>query len=237
MAAVGWIKISRNIQECDLWVDDEPFDRRSAWIDLLLMANHEDKKIIFNGRPMVVERGQRITSVRKLAERWRWSKHKVCDFLDLLEEEERIVTQRDTRKTLVTIVNYGIYQDAGTASGTPKGRQRDTEGTPKGQNKNDKNEKNEKKIYGEFANVLLSDAEVEKLKAEFPEWQQAIEFLSAYIEEKGYKSKSHYLAIRRWVIGAVQEKAKKKTQPKKPHQQMMTKDADLSDLERRLLAN
>ena len=233
--AIGWIKISRNIQECDLWVDDEPFDRRSAWIDLLLMANHEDKKIIFNGRPMVVERGQRITSVRKLGERWKWSRHKVSDFLNLLEVEERITCQRDTRKTLITIVNYGVYQDVGGAEGTPKGRKRDTEGTPKDINKNDKNDKNdknEKKIYGEFQNVLLSDAEVEKLKAEFPEWQQAIEFLSAYIAEKGYKSKSHYLAIRRWVIGAVQEKAKKKPQAK-----MMTNNTDISDLERRLLAN
>jgi len=38
----------------------------------------------------------------------------------------------------------------------------------------------------------------------------AIEFLSGYIEEKGYKSKSHYLAIRRWVIDAV-SKQKKQT--------------------------
>lgn len=87
-----------------------------------------------------------------------------------------------------------------------------------------------KHTHGEFKNVLLTDKEYEKLKKEFPETDEAIEFLSAYIAEKGYKSKSHYLAIRRWVINAVKER---KGKPKG----MMTKDTNISDLEKRLLAN
>ena len=36
--AIGWIKLHRKIQECDLWSsEDEPFDRRSAWVDLLFL--------------------------------------------------------------------------------------------------------------------------------------------------------------------------------------------------------
>ena len=38
---------------------------------------------------------------------------------------------------------------------------------------------------------------------------KAITFLDEYIEEKGYKSKSHNLAIRRWVIDAVNEQEAK----------------------------
>ena len=42
--------------------------------------------------------------------------------------------------------------------------------------------------------------------------------MSDYIAEKGYKSKSHYLAIRRWVIDAVKERkqrsGKKTEKPK-----------------------
>ena len=37
----------------------------------------------------------------------------------------------------------------------------------------------------------------------------AITFLDAYIEEKGYKSKNHNLAIRRWVMDAIKDKTKK----------------------------
>jgi len=99
-------------------------------------------------------------------------------------------------------------------------------------------EKDIKHAYGEFQNVLLTDKEYQKLLTDFPEAEEAIEFLSAYIAEKGYKSKSHYLAIRRWVIGAVKERKEKAAKSsKKPHLQMMKKDADLSDLEKKLLAN
>ena len=61
--------------------------------------------------------------------------------------------------------------------------------------------------YGEFQKVLLTDAEHKKLAEDFGAdlRDKAISFLDAYIEEKGYKSKSHNLAIKRWVIDAVKE--------------------------------
>lgn len=65
--------------------------------------------------------------------------------------------------------------------------------------------------YGEFQNVLLTDNEYENLANSFgiELRDKAIKLLDEYIEEKGYKSKSHNLAIRRWVIDAVKEKSKK----------------------------
>ena len=74
-----------------------------------------------------------------------------------------------------------------------------------------KRKKPEKHKHGEFQNVLLTDDEFEKLCADFGESQtaKAVDFLDAYIEEKGYKSKSHNLAIRRWVMDAVKERGKK----------------------------
>ena len=70
-----------------------------------------------------------------------------------------------------------------------------------------KNKKPVKHKHGEFQNVLLTDPEFEKLADDFGSdlRDKAISFLDAYIEEKGYKSKSHNLAIRRWVIDAVKE--------------------------------
>lgn len=57
----------------------------------------------------------------------------------------------------------------------------------------------ERHKYGEYENVLLSDAELEKLKAEFPyDWEQRIEALSAGIAAKGYKYKNFLAAIRNW---------------------------------------
>jgi predicted phage replisome organizer len=52
--------------------------------------------------------------------------------------------------------------------------------------------------YGEYNNVLLTDSDLEKLKSEFPDWQERIERLSAYIASTGKKYKSHLATIRNW---------------------------------------
>lgn len=62
----------------------------------------------------------------------------------------------------------------------------------------------EKHKYGEFKNVLLTEDEHEKLIA-IENGERAIEHLSDYIKMKGYKAKSHYLAIKKWVLKAVEE--------------------------------
>ena len=74
-----------------------------------------------------------------------------------------------------------------------------------------KKKKSVKHKYGDFHNVLLTQEEYTKLEAEFGNLYtlKAIDFLDAYIEEKGYKSKSHNLAIRRWVMDAVKENESK----------------------------
>ena len=52
--------------------------------------------------------------------------------------------------------------------------------------------------YGEYKNVLLSDDEFEKLKADIPDCLQLIEQLSEYMDSTGKKYKSHYATIRSW---------------------------------------
>ena len=69
---------------------------------------------------------------------------------------------------------------------------------------------NRKHKYGEYKNVLLKDEELQKLKENYQNWEELIKYLDEYIEMKGYKAKSHYLCIRKWVVDAV-----KRNQPKK----------------------
>lgn len=52
--------------------------------------------------------------------------------------------------------------------------------------------------YGEYANVLLTDDELEKLKEAFSDWEERIERLSGYIASTGKAYKSHYATIRNW---------------------------------------
>lgn len=59
--------------------------------------------------------------------------------------------------------------------------------------------------YGKYKHVLLKDQELQTLKEDFSNWEELIDFLDEYIEMKGYKAKSHYLCIRKWVVDAVKQ--------------------------------
>lgn len=53
--------------------------------------------------------------------------------------------------------------------------------------------------FGEYSNVLLSDTDLAKLKAEFPnDLEERIERLSAYMASTGKTYKSHLATIRNW---------------------------------------
>lgn len=111
VAEKGWIKLHRQLQECPMWYA-ERFSKGQAWVDLLLLANHRDKKILFNGEIITIQRGQYLTSMVKLAEKWGWSRPTVVKFLNLLEKDMMITRSSDNTKTLITIENYSVYQDS-----------------------------------------------------------------------------------------------------------------------------
>lgn len=138
----GWLKLYRSIKGHWLW-EDKPFSRGQAFIDLLLMVNHKDNKILFNGELIEVKRGSRITSLRKLSEGWGWSTSKTKKFLELLEKEKMITIKSDNKKTLVTVENYGLYQDVGNTEETEKKQESNTEENQKKIKKNSK--ENQKK--------------------------------------------------------------------------------------------
>lgn len=63
----------------------------------------------------------------------------------------------------------------------------------------------DKKPYGEFANVLLTDDELEKLKSDYSDCNKYIEDLSLYLKNNPKKLtgkdayKSHYATIKTWI--------------------------------------
>ena len=88
----GWIKIHRKILDCSIWNSREPFDKRSAWIDILLSASHKDLNLMIGGI------------------RWGWSRNRVKRFLALLEREQMIETKRTNKGTLISVLNYNAFQ-------------------------------------------------------------------------------------------------------------------------------
>ncbi|AVO22608.1 DnaD domain protein [Aeribacillus composti] len=142
----GWIKLHRKIQEHWLYQDKRKFSRFEAWVDLLLMVNHDDSKVVLGNEIIEVKRGQRITSIRQLCEKWGWSNTKVTQFLKLLQNDGMIEVKSDTKKTIITVVNYDFYQGREDAKTTENRHKNDDGQTQKHTNKNDKNVKNDKEI-------------------------------------------------------------------------------------------
>lgn len=116
----GWIKLHRKIFDCPVWNNNEPFDKRSAWIDLLLSASHKDVKLLFGTKTVVICRGSFMFSIEKLCDRWSWSRNKVKRFLNLLEREQMVTTERTTQGTLIKIVNYDSFQADGNVEALDK---------------------------------------------------------------------------------------------------------------------
>ena len=65
--------------------------------------------------------------------------------------------------------------------------------------------------YGEFKNVLLSDKDLEKLKAEYGEdlVEKYIKKMDEWIELNGRRYKNYYLALRQWMNKEVSKKQAK----------------------------
>lgn len=72
--------------------------------------------------------------------------------------------------------------------------------------------KDTKHSHGEYNHVRLTDKERNQLFNDYGEAEtlEAIKYLDEYIEMKGYKARSHYLAMRKWVFDAVKEQQVKR---------------------------
>jgi hypothetical protein len=79
----GWVKLYRKIQKWELYFS-EPFTKTQAWIDMILLANHNLKSFNVRGNIVACEKGQIAHSEEALAVRWKWSRGKVRRFLNWL---------------------------------------------------------------------------------------------------------------------------------------------------------
>lgn len=151
----GWIKLYRQITDTYIWEANEPFDRRSAWIDLLLMANHEERSFLLkNGQNQIVQEGQLFTSLDHLADRWHWSRNRVRRYLALISAQGMCIVRGTPSGTLLTLVNYGNFQHGRHTDGQANGQ---TNGQADGQTDGQRTRTNIQELYNK--NVKQEGAE------------------------------------------------------------------------------
>jgi hypothetical protein len=87
----------------------ERFNRTHAWVDILINANKEDAMDFNNGDEILIKKGELLTSIKSLSEKWKWNYQTVSKFLSLLKKQNLIDYKSDNKKTILTINNYNQY--------------------------------------------------------------------------------------------------------------------------------
>lgn len=131
-----------------------------------------------------------------------WDKHQNIDGLEKIREQNRIRVAAHRQKQKQIAGKCNVTSNVTVTECNAIDIDIDKE-VDKDKNK----DKESKKKYGTFDNVLLTQNEYDKLLNDYPNSLEAINFLSDYIKLKGYKAKSHYLAIKKWVFKAIEEQA------------------------------
>lgn len=123
---MGFLSIDRKLFRHWIWDSKEPFDKRSAWIDLIQMATYTDHMgENYKGEVTVLKRGEIHTSMLYLSKRWGWDRRKVKRFLSVLSVDKMLSFNSTTNGTkggtVITLENYSKYNIVSTADGTEDG--------------------------------------------------------------------------------------------------------------------
>ena len=177
----GQICLNKRIRQHAIW-EHEPYTYAQAWLDLLLLANDRDRTLFIRGERVEVKRGQLAWSLRKLEDEWKRSEKWIGRFLEFCQDETMITVKSDRRGTIITILNYDVYNtieeatDDGTEEGSDAGTEEATDdGTEEGQ----KGEKGIGSRKGEepppICSLIPTDSEVQEFCAHFSEPTSGIE--------------------------------------------------------------
>ena len=235
MADVKWIKLAtdifdnRKIRQIECLPDGDSII--VVWVKLMCLAGNINdsgfvyftKEIPYTDQMLAAQFNRPLTTVQlalKTFEQFgmievidnvlhisNWEKYQSVDRLAEIREYNRLAKQksRAKQKLLPAVNDKSMTSQCCHDTDKEEDKEKDKELDKKKKNKPAETP------YGEYQNVLLTENEYENLANSFgyEMVKKAIAFLDEYIEEKGYKSKSHNLAIRRWVIDAVKEKEPK----------------------------
>lgn len=126
----GHINVARSVFDHPMFDDGKPYSTREAWLWLLSNAAWRPMKVMVrNGRSeqlIELQRGQLTYSRSFLRRAWRWSSDKaVRTFLTRLRREGMVDLQTGLQtgqlQTVISICNYGVFQNGGTLTGPANG--------------------------------------------------------------------------------------------------------------------
>lgn len=220
MADVKWIKIAvdmfdnRKIKQIGSMTEGDSL--LLMWVQLLCLAGNVNdggfiyltKEIPYTDEMLATQFNKPISTVRLALKTFEqfgmieiinnmiflssWEKYQSTDRLTAIREKDRERKRR--KREAEKLLPQNSTEFPRTSMDVPR---LDID-IDKDKNKSI-SKKSPRHKHGEYQNVLLSDDDLEKLKAEFPaDWDQRIQRLSEYMASSGKSYKNHLATIRNW---------------------------------------
>lgn len=224
MADVKWIKIAinmfdnRKIRQIETMPDGDSL--LLIWVKLLCLAGNVNdggyiyltKEIPYTDEMLATQFNKPITTIRLALKTFEqfgmieiinnmiflssWEKYQNTDKLEEMREKNRARQKRyyDRQKEkLLTEPNKNLTLGLTPSNAIDIEEDKDID------KKKNISKKPARHKYGDYSNVLLSDDDLAKLKAEFPaDWENRIQRLSEYMASSGKSYKNHLATIRNW---------------------------------------
>lgn len=133
----GWIKIHRKILDNPIICKDS--DYLSVWIFLLLNATHKEIPALFKGEKITLQPGQLITGRKSMSSKLKISESKIYRIINEYKSEHQIEQQTSNKNSLITILNWNIYQENEQQNTQQVNNKRTTNEQQVNTNKNERN--------------------------------------------------------------------------------------------------
>jgi hypothetical protein len=139
----GFVVLWRKFQETSFYKDSYAVHLA---LHLIMRANHEDKKIIFNKKELIIHRGQTVAGRYTLAYETGINPNTIKDKIDLLATVGFLTKNPTNKFTILTICKYSDYQDKKNKSHQPDTSQTPARHQPDTTNNNDNNDNNDNNV-------------------------------------------------------------------------------------------
>ena len=209
----GFIVLSRCFDDYKYWQSPIAI---SLWVKILLKANWKDGW--FMG--VKIPRGSFATSIKNLSEEIGVSHNTITKWLKIFEKEKQISLKSTNKFTVISVVNYALFQDfeidtgkqSGKQTGKQTGKQSGDNRTIKPFNKETKKQIKDKDIVHRFTRPTLQ---------ELHEYSQSIsydafdaQYFLDYYNANGWKvgrnsMKDWQATVRNWKIRDNKKKAER----------------------------
>lgn len=150
----GWIKLHRKLLDSPIFQNEKLF---KVFAYCLMKTSHKDHTQLVGRRVVELEKGQFVFGRKRASEELRLKESTVRDYIKLLENLGTIVVKSDNKFSVITVVNWAIYQSMEENSDSKNDNKSTTNQQQINTNKNVKNGDNVKNGENEKKKVTAFD--------------------------------------------------------------------------------